>query len=179
MEKEEFPDLKNLTPEQRRAYEGQMGEVQRLSMRLQELAENCREFLAARCLLAEFEKKYGSLEFESATGLQTDSKPLEPESDTDPDLKEKYQMLSRLESDCKYFLGNGNRHTKHLYYEDVTKQIEEMKRIYNSFPEEARPEWISYADIEAYEKRMTNQEETPEQKQFREKEMENKKPKLL
>lgn len=49
-------------------------------------------------------------------------------------LKFNYQMLSRLQSDCKYYLGYGNRHKKHLYFSDEQQHINEMKKLYNSFP---------------------------------------------
>ena len=44
-----------------------------------------------------------------------------------------YQMLSRLESDCKYFLGNGNGYEKHLWASNVDNQIsaKEMKAKLN------------------------------------------------
>ena len=46
-----------------------------------------------------------------------------------------YQMLSRLESDCKYFLGNGNGYEKHLWASNVDNQISAMKEIYNKLEE--------------------------------------------
>ena len=39
----------------------------------------------------------------------------------------KYQLLSRLQSDCEYYLGNGNRNKKQLWAEDEREQIEVMK----------------------------------------------------
>lgn len=65
-----------------------------------------------------------------------------------------YMMLDRLRTDCDYFLGNGNGFIGHLYYKDVDKHITEMKKIYNSFSEEEKPEWINLKDIEKYETRM-------------------------
>jgi NAD(P)H-flavin reductase len=63
-------------------------------------------------------------------------------------------MLSRLESDCKYYLGYGNRYKKHLYYLDEQEHIDEMKKLYNSFPDDEKPQWISYDKILEYEKLM-------------------------
>ena len=40
-----------------------------------------------------------------------------------------YMMLSRLLTDVKYYLGNGNRFAGHLWAGDEKKQIEEMKRL--------------------------------------------------
>lgn len=61
-------------------------------------------------------------------------------------------MLSRLESDCKYFLGNGNRHEGHLWANSVAGQIEEMKSIWNSLIE--KPEWLTMEQIQEYEAQM-------------------------
>lgn len=68
--------------------------------------------------------------------------------------KYNYMMLDRLRMDCDYFLGNGNGFAGHLYYKDVDKHIEEMKKIYNSFSEEEKPEWINLKDIDNYKTQM-------------------------
>lgn len=65
-----------------------------------------------------------------------------------------YMMLSRLESDCKYFLGNGNGFLGHLYYRDIDKHIAEMKKIYEAFLDQDKPKWISLSDIEKYKEKM-------------------------
>jgi hypothetical protein len=65
-----------------------------------------------------------------------------------------YQMLSRLKSDCNYYLGYGNRCKKHLYYADEQQHINEMKKLYNDFPEDGKPEWLTYEEILNYEKAM-------------------------
>lgn len=75
----------------------------------------------------------------------------EPE---DKGLRFRYTMLSRLKADCDYYLGNGNRKKKHLWAEDEEKQITEMKKLYNSFKESEKPEWLSYEEILDYEKKM-------------------------
>lgn len=63
-----------------------------------------------------------------------------------------YMLLSRLKSDCDYFLGNGNRYEKHLWAGNVDDQIAKMKELYNKLPE--KPEWLTMEDIENYEKEM-------------------------
>ncbi len=65
-----------------------------------------------------------------------------------------YMMLSRLQSDCKYFLGHGNRNVKVLYYDSIEDHIAEMKRLWKSFPFYAKPEWLSYRQILVYEAEM-------------------------
>lgn len=65
-----------------------------------------------------------------------------------------YMLLSRLQSDCDYYLGYGNRYAKHLWAEDEQKQIDKMKELYNSFSDDAKPEWLTMDQINEYEKEM-------------------------
>jgi len=69
-------------------------------------------------------------------------------------LKFNYQMLNRLQSDCKYYLGYGNRCKKHLYYNTEQEHIDAMKKLYNSFPADQKPEWLTWEQILEYEKEM-------------------------
>ena len=64
----------------------------------------------------------------------------------------KYMLLSRLEQDCKYFLGCGNRRDKHLWANNPAEHIKYMKAIYNNLKE--KPEWLSLKDIESYSSQM-------------------------
>lgn len=63
-----------------------------------------------------------------------------------------YMLLSRLQMDCDYFLGYGQRAVKHLWAGSVEEQIKTMKELYNSFTE--KPQWITFEDIEDYERKM-------------------------
>ena len=63
-----------------------------------------------------------------------------------------YQLLDRCVSDCKYFLGNGNRYEGHLWGRTVERHIAKMKELYNQL--EIKPEWLTMLDIENYEKQM-------------------------
>jgi len=63
-----------------------------------------------------------------------------------------YMMLSRMERDCKYYLGNGNHNPKCLWANDEKKQIKEMKKIYNDL--KIKPEWLTMEDIEKLESEM-------------------------
>ena len=65
-----------------------------------------------------------------------------------------YMMLSRLESDCKYFLGNGNRNDDCLWGLNVNDHIQEMKNLYDKLGYEEKPEWLTVEDILNYEKQM-------------------------
>lgn len=64
-----------------------------------------------------------------------------------------YQLLDRLKSDCDYYLNNGNRDESVLWAGNVKDQLEMMKEVYNSLNE--KPDWITMDDIEAYNKKMT------------------------
>lgn len=67
-----------------------------------------------------------------------------------------YMMLGRLESDCKYYLGYGNRYKHHLYYHDEQKHIDEMKKLYNSFSDDKKPEWLTWEQILNYKELMVD-----------------------
>lgn len=64
-----------------------------------------------------------------------------------------YQLLSRLQMDCEYYLGHGNRAKKHLWAGDEAEQIKKMKELYAALPE--KPEWLTLERIEQYEAAMT------------------------
>jgi len=71
---------------------------------------------------------------------------------SNPAAKHNYMMLSRLQQDCEYFLGNGNRSEKNLWAGNVDAQIKEMKRLWNILQE--KPEWLSMEEILDYEEKM-------------------------
>lgn len=66
----------------------------------------------------------------------------------------KYQLLDRLKQDCEYFLGWGDRDEKRLWALNPQDQISYMKAIWDHFPENQKPEWLSMEDILKYEKEM-------------------------
>ena len=68
------------------------------------------------------------------------------------DFKKYYMLLSRLQQDCKYYLGHGNRHPNSLWAHDEQEQIDKMREIYNMLPE--KPEWITLEDIDNYAEEM-------------------------
>lgn len=63
----------------------------------------------------------------------------------------RYMMLSRMVVDCEYFLGYGNRHAEKLWALNVKDHIKIMKALWNSFPIDAKPEWLTWGQIEKYE----------------------------
>lgn len=65
-----------------------------------------------------------------------------------------YMMLSRLQQDCNYFLGYGNRNEKQLWAGNIPDHINEMKKIHNSFTADEKPDWLSYDEILELERKM-------------------------
>lgn len=65
-----------------------------------------------------------------------------------------YSMLARLKTDCDYFLGNGNGYEGHLWAKTVEEHIAEMKKRWNAFSEDEKPEWLTMEQIENYESEM-------------------------
>ena len=61
-----------------------------------------------------------------------------------------YMMLDRYKMDCDYFLGYGNGYEGHLYFKEVNKHCDEMKKLHDSFSEEDKPEWLTVEQIEQY-----------------------------
>ena len=66
----------------------------------------------------------------------------------------RYMLLSRMQSDCAYYLGNGRLYGPHLWAGNERDQIKDMKILWNSFPDDKKTEWLSYEDILAYERRL-------------------------
>lgn len=69
----------------------------------------------------------------------------------------RYRLLGRMRADCDYYLFYGNRNTKCLWAGNVKDQIEYMKNIWNSFTEDAKPEWLIWEGILEYEKQMISE----------------------
>lgn len=66
----------------------------------------------------------------------------------------RYMLLSRLKSDCQFYLGHGNRSKNHLWAGNERYQIDNMKALWNTFSEEDKPEWLTWEDILEYEREM-------------------------
>lgn len=66
----------------------------------------------------------------------------------------RYQLLSRLKSDCDYYLGYGNRNPNCLWGETEVEQIKAMKALWKSFVYEDKPEWLTWEEILEYERQM-------------------------
>lgn len=70
------------------------------------------------------------------------------------DLTFRYQLLGRLKADCEYYLNYGNRNTNRLWAGNENRQIELMKRLHDSLPDNEKPEWLTMDEIVAYGKIM-------------------------
>lgn len=90
--KEAISFRENLTPDQIQEYEKQMGEMRKLSEKLEDMVGNCREFLAMRGLLAEFEQKYGTLEPFSGLRPAEVSKEIQEEELKKEDLEKNNEV---------------------------------------------------------------------------------------
>lgn len=63
-----------------------------------------------------------------------------------------YMLLSRLQSDCDYFLGYGERHVKYLWAGSIDGQITKMRELYKTLP--IKPEWLTMEQISDYAAKM-------------------------
>ncbi len=72
------------------------------------------------------------------------------------DLEFRYMLLSRLQSDCEYYLNYGNRQPKCLWADDEDLQVELMIKLHNSFDE--KPEWLTLDKIIDYSMKMAAKE---------------------
>ena len=65
-----------------------------------------------------------------------------------------YMMLGRLQSDCEYYLGYGRRSLSILSGKDPRHHINRMKELWQEFPEDEKPEWLTWEQLLEYEKEM-------------------------
>lgn len=70
------------------------------------------------------------------------------------DSEYKCMLLSRMEQDCRYFLGYGERYEGHLWALRVEDQIHYMRFTLNSLGNDEKPEWLTVEQIDHYEKEM-------------------------
>lgn len=70
------------------------------------------------------------------------------------DERFRYLLLNRMREDCEYYLGHGHRDCDCLWAGDEHEQIELMKKMWDSFPEDGKPEWLTMEKILSYEERM-------------------------
>jgi hypothetical protein len=73
------------------------------------------------------------------------------------DERTRYAMLSRLQSDCEYYLNHCGRSKNVLWFKDEREHIDNMKKLHDSFSEGDKPEWLTMEQILDYEKQMITQ----------------------
>ena len=71
-----------------------------------------------------------------------------------------YMLLSRMKMDCDYFLGYGRRSIYALHGKSIPEHIASMKKLWNMFPADAKPEWLPWEQIREYEAAMGTDPET-------------------
>ena len=74
----------------------------------------------------------------------------------------RYSLLSRMQQDCKYYLGLGNRDEMYLWAHGVKDHIEIMRQLYDSFPEGKKPSWLPKEELESYARQMLETEDSEE-----------------
>lgn len=62
----------------------------------------------------------------------------------------RYQMLSRMQSDCLTSIQNG--YLTHLWGITVENHIKYMEALWRSFPKNGKPKWCRLKDIKEYKK---------------------------
>lgn len=71
------------------------------------------------------------------------------------DAEFQYQLLSRMQSDCDYYLGCGERNAKHaLWAKDESDHIAIMRELWTSFSDDKKPEWLTNERINEYSAQM-------------------------
>lgn len=66
----------------------------------------------------------------------------------------RYMLLSRMKMDCDYYIQQSG-HPKFLWAKNEYKQIEFMRAIWASFPEDGKPEWLTLEQLDRYEAKLT------------------------
>lgn len=66
----------------------------------------------------------------------------------------RYMLLDRMRQDCEYYIRNNFTSGNTLCEGNERDQIDVMKAIWNSFPKEDKPEWLTWEDILEFERKM-------------------------
>lgn len=65
-----------------------------------------------------------------------------------------YRLLSRMQYDCNYYLGNGERCEKYLWGETVELHLAYMELLWDNFSSTEKPEWLTKEELEDYKRKM-------------------------
>ena len=77
--------------------------------------------------------------------------PLSEREEREKAFKFDYMMLSRMQMDCKYYDNAAQYNNAH--WQTANEMIESMKERWNKFPDDLKPEWITWEEILEYEKK--------------------------
>ena len=91
----------------------------------------------------------------SKTELGFNNEEFEQENVIGKEASFRYELLSRMQQDCEYYLGNGNRNPKHLWALEEVEHIKNMVSLYNSFSFEDKPEWLTIEQLDNFSKELT------------------------
>lgn len=65
----------------------------------------------------------------------------------------RYMMLDRMRQDCDYSLNHCGGSENVLWAKNKQAQIDNMKALWKTFPENDTPEWLTWNDILEYARR--------------------------
>lgn len=77
--------------------------------------------------------------------------PLSEREEREKAFKFDYMMLSRMQADCKYY--EDAEHYNNSHWQTAEEMIKSMKERWNKFPDDLKPEWITWEEILEYEKK--------------------------
>ena len=63
---------------------------------------------------------------------------------------ERYSLLDRMQQDCKYYLTFGKYDPSVLWAKNTVKHIKIMFAIWESFPLDQKPEWLTIKQLNTY-----------------------------
>lgn len=69
-------------------------------------------------------------------------------------IRYRYMLLSRMQADCDYYLGNGHRAKKYLWAGDEVEHMAAMVMLWDSFEPEQKPEWLTVEQLNNYKKKL-------------------------
>lgn len=69
----------------------------------------------------------------------------------------RYSLLDRMRSDCSYVIdacGANPVAFKYLWAKTPEEQIAYMRYLWESFPDDEKPQWMKYSEIDEFERKL-------------------------
>lgn len=97
--------------------------------------------------------------------LKRDYEIINPVTDREKRMKQyqfEYMMLGRLIEDCRAFFGDGRgdessdcryKNECFIWGGNIKRLIFRMKDLWNQIPEDIKPEWMTWEEVEEFEKK--------------------------